>query len=431
MRAHRGPIPAPGGPRSGSSTVVISLAERERARERPPKPELRLNLLGTLAATSLALLAYLAALLAHLSLPQTFAGVLFAVAPACAIPATVLLAVRARAEQDEALARRDGGSGHRLRRDGPAADRLSAAISPGGGVFAHVVRRQRAAHPAGISRCPPARSPRRSAGRAACGGASGWSSASSMAFALRHGGARLVDARARRRLATRSACVLAMLCGRSSSRRSRHPLDPAQRSASHGHPRLDHDRDGAVGLRRGAECARPSALQRHLVGEPRHPRGDVRGAARRPASCSTATQLQRLERYSTTELARAEGEVSSWAEVTERLLAATSALSAAVTADDVAVLLTAAGAGAIEVDDAVIYLRRPRGPAALPHDRRAPRRGRSGSGSRPSRDRRTPTCCCTAQPGFPGERRADSRGLPGGTGACRRTASPVRWRRFR
>ena len=71
---------------------------------------------------------------------------------------------------------------------------------------------------------------------------------------------------------------------------------------------------------------------------------------------NTASQLQRLERYATTELDRAEGEVNSWAEVTERLLGATSALSAAVTAEDVAVLLTAAGAGAIEADDAVIYL---------------------------------------------------------------------------
>ncbi len=76
----------------------------------------------------------------------------------------------------------------------------------------------------------------------------------------------------------------------------------------------------------------------------------------------TAIQLQRLERYATTELDRAEGEANSWAEVTERLLAATSALSAAVTADDVAVLLTAAGASAIEVDDASIYLLEPEGP---------------------------------------------------------------------
>ena len=35
---------------------------------------------------------------------------------------------------------------------------------------------------------------------------------------------------------------------------------------------------------------------------------------------NTAIQLQRLERYATTELDRAEGEVNSWAEVTERLL---------------------------------------------------------------------------------------------------------------
>ncbi len=76
----------------------------------------------------------------------------------------------------------------------------------------------------------------------------------------------------------------------------------------------------------------------------------------------TAIQLQRLERYATTELDRAEGEVNSWAEVTERLLAATSALSAAVTADDVAELLTTAGANSIEVDHAAIYLLQPEGP---------------------------------------------------------------------
>ena len=76
----------------------------------------------------------------------------------------------------------------------------------------------------------------------------------------------------------------------------------------------------------------------------------------------TAIQLQRLERYATTELDRAEGEVNSWAEVTERLLAATSALSAAVTADDVAELLTAAGANSIEVDYAAIYLLQAEGP---------------------------------------------------------------------
>ena len=66
--------------------MVISLADRERPADRPPKPELQLNLLGTLAATSLALLAYLVALLAHLSLPHGFAIVLLTVAPACADP---------------------------------------------------------------------------------------------------------------------------------------------------------------------------------------------------------------------------------------------------------------------------------------------------------------------------------------------------------
>jgi serine phosphatase RsbU (regulator of sigma subunit)/anti-sigma regulatory factor (Ser/Thr protein kinase) len=80
---------------------------------------------------------------------------------------------------------------------------------------------------------------------------------------------------------------------------------------------------------------------------------------------STATQLQRLERYATAELARAEGEVNSWAEVTERLLATTSALSGAVTAEDVALLLAAAAAGAIEVDDAAVYVRDERSPGRL------------------------------------------------------------------
>jgi hypothetical protein len=115
--------------------VVISLADRERPRERPPKPELQLNLVGTLVATSVALLAYLAALLAHLSLPSGFAIVLLTIAPTCAVPATVLMAIRARAEQDEAL--RAVTAGLVIASFGMVLQLLAfRSLSPGGGIFA-------------------------------------------------------------------------------------------------------------------------------------------------------------------------------------------------------------------------------------------------------------------------------------------------------
>ncbi len=157
--------------------MVISLAERERPRDRPPKPELQLNLLGTLAATSMALLAYLAALLAHLSLPHGFAIVLLAVAPGCAIPATVLMAIRARAEQDEAL--RAVTAGLVIAYAGMVLQLIAfRGLSPGRRGLRHADDRKRPAqhrlarrpagrgvggHPRSTALGPPAYRPRRSA----------------------------------------------------------------------------------------------------------------------------------------------------------------------------------------------------------------------------------------------------------------------------
>jgi hypothetical protein len=114
--------------------VALALGTRENVRERAPRPELRLNLLGTVAATSVAVLAYIGALWLHLDIPHNFAGVLFAIAPSCAIPATVLLAVRARAELDEAL--RAVTAGLTIGCVGMILQLISfRVVSPGGGVF--------------------------------------------------------------------------------------------------------------------------------------------------------------------------------------------------------------------------------------------------------------------------------------------------------
>jgi serine phosphatase RsbU (regulator of sigma subunit)/anti-sigma regulatory factor (Ser/Thr protein kinase) len=339
--------------------VVISLADRERPRDRPPKPELQLNLLGTLAATSLALLAYLVALLAHLSLPTGFAVVLLAVAPACAIPSTVLMAIRARAEQDEALRAVTAGL---VVADVGMVLQLFAfrALSPGGGVFAtsstgsallnlawHV------ALPAGAlaATLGRPRSARRRIGLAfgvalmiyfAAAAPGNWvivhaDGSYSVSYVLAIVAViaftigvvvRWVLRNGLRPTATRGWITVAMVLS---------VYDLILNVL--GHHRYSSIWWASLGIRAATFAVLLSGL---LV--------------------NTASQLQRLERYATYELDRAEGEVNSWAEVTERLLAATSALSAAVTADDVAVLLTAAGAGAIEVDDALIYLLERDGP---------------------------------------------------------------------
>jgi serine phosphatase RsbU (regulator of sigma subunit)/anti-sigma regulatory factor (Ser/Thr protein kinase) len=334
--------------------VVISLADAERSRDRPPKPELRINLLGTLAATSLALLAYLVAVLDNVSPLPTFAGVLFAVPPACAIPATVLLAVRARAEQDEAL--RAVTAGLVVACVGMVLQ-VSAfrPINPSGGVFRTTAAGSTLIYlawhlglPCGVlgATLGRPRSLRRRMGLALgvlimilCATAvpSSWSlldaersgysaglitalivvTAFTIAVVIRW-----IRRNGLRPTATRGWITIALVLS---------VYDLALNALSH--RRFNNIWWASLGIS-GATYA---ALLGGLI-------------------VNTATQLQRLERYVTTELARAEGEVNSWAEVTERLLAATSALSAAVTADDVAVLLTAAGAGAVEVSDAVIYL---------------------------------------------------------------------------
>jgi serine phosphatase RsbU (regulator of sigma subunit)/anti-sigma regulatory factor (Ser/Thr protein kinase) len=333
--------------------VVIALGTRESPRERTPRPELRLNLMGTVAATSLAVLAYIAALLANFDIPHNFSGVLFAIAPSCAIPATVLLAVRARAEQDEAL--RAVTAGLVIGCVGMILQLISfRVISPGGGVF----------------------------GTPAAG--------SSLLFLLWHlslPASALASMlgrprKLRRRLGTAVGIVVALLFA---------TVTPSSWAFVHA------DGSYSLGFVMGMIAVivfgglvlviwvrrtglRPTATRGWItmamllsiydvalnaLGHQRFSdiwwasltiRGATYAVLLGGLIVSTATQLQRLEKYSSVELARAEGEVSNWAEVTERLLAATSALSAAVTAADVATLLTAAGAGAIEVDDAVIYL---------------------------------------------------------------------------
>lgn len=62
---------------------------------------------------------------------------------------------------------------------------------------------------------------------------------------------------------------------------------------------------------------------------------------------STARQLTALERSTRAELDRAEGEVASWTEVTERLLSVSRSLSEATTTERVGEVLTRAGAGAL------------------------------------------------------------------------------------
>ena len=69
---------------------------------------------------------------------------------------------------------------------------------------------------------------------------------------------------------------------------------------------------------------------------------------------ATARQLSQLERYTTRELDRVEGEVASWTEVTERLLATSRALAAAVTPQDVAAALARSAAGVLGADSAEV-----------------------------------------------------------------------------
>ncbi len=339
--------------------MVISLADRDRPRDRPPKPELQLNLLGTLAATSLALLAYFAALLAHLSLPSGFAIVLLALAPACAIPAAVLMTIRARAEQDEAL--RAVTAGLVISCVGMVLQLLAfRELSPGGGIFATsssgtalLNLTWHLAFPAGAlaATLGRPRSARRRTGLAlgiallvvfATAVPRSWVVVAgdgdytityvvalvAVIFFTIGVVVRWVRRNGLRPTATRGWITIAMVLS---------VYDLTLNVL--GHRRYSSIWWASLGIRAATFAVLLSGL---LV--------------------NTAIQLQRLERYATTELDRAEGEVNSWAEVTERLLAATSALSAAVTADDVAVLLTAAGAGAVEVDDAVIYLLERDGP---------------------------------------------------------------------
>ena len=115
--------------------MVIMREESEAARDLAWRPELRINLVRALSATSLALVTYLIALVADLSLPPNQSVVFFTIAPAAAVPATVLLAVRARAEQDEPL--RAVTAGLAVACVGMVLQ-LAAfrVLSPGGGIFA-------------------------------------------------------------------------------------------------------------------------------------------------------------------------------------------------------------------------------------------------------------------------------------------------------
>ncbi len=333
--------------------MVNALAEREATRDRPPRPELRLNLIGTVLATTLALAVYFTALLGDWSIPHSFSGVLFAVAPVCAIPATVLLAVRARAEQDESLRAVTGGLAVACL--GMVLQLLAfRPISTGGGVFG--------TSPAGSSLLYLM-----------------WHAAlPAGALASTIGRPR----RARRWAGVAFGVVVLLLCATAvpESWRLVRP-DNGYAPALVGGLLGVIVFTGLVLIRWvGRTGLRPTATRGWItiamvlsmydvainaLGRERFSdvwwasltmRGVTYAVLLGGLIVSTAGQLQRLERYTSVELARAEGEVSNWAEVTERLLAATSALSAAVTADDVAVLLTAAGAGAIEADEAAIYL---------------------------------------------------------------------------
>ncbi len=333
--------------------MAVSLVERDRPPARPPRPELRVNLVGTLAATSLAFIAYLAALFSDVHLPEAFSGVLLAVAPACAIPATMLLAVRARAEQDESL--RAVTAGLAVACVGMVLQLIAfRAVSPGGGVFATssagtalLFITWHAALPAGALASTLGR-PRKL--RRRIGLAVGvivqfvFATALPSSFKLVHDdgsytgtflammlvlivfiGAvlvRWVHRTGLRPTVTRGWITIAMVLS---------VYDVGLNAI--GHQRFSDIWWASLTIRAATYAVLLVGL---IVG--------------------TATQLQRLERYTSRELERAEGEVNTWIEVTERLLTATSALSAAVTADDVAVLLSAAGTGAIEFDDAVIYL---------------------------------------------------------------------------
>jgi serine phosphatase RsbU (regulator of sigma subunit)/anti-sigma regulatory factor (Ser/Thr protein kinase) len=333
--------------------VVISLVEQERNPAGPPRPEMRINVLVTTVATSLALIAYLLALLADVSPPRNFSVVLFAIAPACAIPATMLLAVRARAEQDEPL--RGVTSGLAI---GCVAMVLQLfafrTISPGGGIFATSLSGSallylmwHLALPSGVlaATIGRPRTARRRAGLVigvvlalliATAVPDSWHLARPngdysppllggmifVIFATLGVLLRWVRLNGLRPTATRGWVTVAMVLS---------VYDVLLNTL--GRQRYSDLWWASLGIR--------SATYAVLLG------GLI---------INTARQLHRLERYTTTELARAEGEVSSWAEVTERLLHATSALSAAVTADRVALLLTEAAASAVEMEDAAVYL---------------------------------------------------------------------------
>ena len=392
--------------------MVISLAGSERLRDRAPKPELQAQPAGH-AGRHLARPAGLSRRRCSATFRCRRAS------PACCSPSRRPARFRPR------CCWRSGPAPSRTRRCvrsrrvwSSAASAwccscsLSARSARAAGSSAPRPPAARCSTCSGTWRCPPGRSPRRIGRPRGRRRRIGLAFGIALAARLRDRRARLLGGGARRRQLLRLAYVLALVAvivftvGVVLRWIRRNGLRP---TATRG---WITDRDGPVGLRRRPERARPSPLQRHLVGQPRHPRGDVRGPARR-ADRHTAIQLQRLERYATTELARAEGEVNSWAEVTERLLAATSALSAAVTADDVAVLLTAAGAGAIEVDDAAIYLL----------EREGPQRFRLIGGLRDAGLGPTapdasgyPVHRRAAHPhaDLPGERRPDRPGVPGG-----------------
>ncbi len=329
------------------------LDEPGRGRPVAARVESRINLLGLLAASSLALVAYLVALVLDVSPPPNLSVVFFTIAPATAIPAAVLLAVRARAEQDEALQGVTAGLtvacvGMLLQ--------LAAyrGVSPGGGIFAtsqsgsallylfwHV------AFLGGVfgATFGRPRTIRRRVGlvvgiavglvfATAVPGSWNLVSADGDYSHLLTGlmiavvvvtllvTLRWVRLSGLRPTATRGWITIALVL----------TLYDVGLNAV-GHQRLSDIWWASLTLR-GAAFA---VLLGGLI-------------------VNTARQLHRLERYASTELARAEGEVSSWAEVTERLLHATSALSGAVTTEDVAMLMSAAAAGAVEVDDAAVYL---------------------------------------------------------------------------
>jgi serine phosphatase RsbU (regulator of sigma subunit)/anti-sigma regulatory factor (Ser/Thr protein kinase) len=87
-----------------AETLVSQPAPDIRLPDRPERPQSRVNLLGALAATGVAVLALVAALLTELSPPHPVATVVLVAVPLLGAIALPILQARARAQRDEPLA---------------------------------------------------------------------------------------------------------------------------------------------------------------------------------------------------------------------------------------------------------------------------------------------------------------------------------------